>query len=438
MAAYCRVSTDQEEQENSFENQVAYYTEYINSKPEYTLAGIFADEGISGTGTKKRVQFQKMISECEAGNIDLIITKSISRFARNTADCLQYSRKLKNLGIPVVFEKEHISTTDQAGELLFTILSSLAQEESHNISTNCAWGIRSKYRKGIPHLTGATVMGYDTDKDGKFVINPEQAKLVRRIYREFEEGMYTADIAAELNAEGICGVKGKPAWVAETVRWMLQNELYKGDLLMQKFYTADYLTKKQVRNDGKYEQYYVEKNHDPIIPPEEWEAVQQEIERRKRFMAEHGFKRLGNCTCDCAFLSRVFCAKCGGKYGRTRKKDCITWMCLHKLKCYGATCKGSPNINEKNLRRGFVIAWNSVVEEREQLLPRWEEMQETGTALEKLRAKQMTELTASGKITTEIPEHTRMVLEYAEVISNREIRVHFLDGTVKQVRVTDD
>lgn len=179
VAAYCRVSTEQDEQLNSFENQVTYYTEFITRNPNYELAGIYADEGISGTSTKRREQFNRMIADCEAGKIDLIITKSISRFARNTQDCLNYSRKLKDLGIGITFEKENISTMDSTGELLFTILSSLAQDESRSISENCQWGIRSLFKQGVVHINTNRFYGYDKDEDGRLVINPEQAKVVR-------------------------------------------------------------------------------------------------------------------------------------------------------------------------------------------------------------------------------------------------------------------
>lgn len=178
VAAYCRVSTDADEQLNSFENQVSYYTEYINSKEEYEMAGIYADEGISGTSTRRRNEFNRMIEDCEDGKIDLVITKSISRFARNTQDCLSYARKLKNMGIGVFFEKEGINSLDGTGELLFTILSSLAQEESRSISENCKWGIRKGFSDGKLHLNTNRFLGYDKDTNGELVINKDQAATV--------------------------------------------------------------------------------------------------------------------------------------------------------------------------------------------------------------------------------------------------------------------
>lgn len=198
---------------------------------------------ISGTNTKKREQFRKMIADCEAGKIDLVITKSISRFVRNTQDCLQYSRQLKNLGIGIVFEKENINTLDSTGELLFTILSSLAQDESRNISENCKWGIRTKFKNGEMHLNSFKFLGYDKDEDGKLVINPEQAKTVERIYNEFIWGRNPQEIVKELEEEGVPGCSGQTKWYTSTVIGILKNEKHMGDALLQKTYTADFLTK---------------------------------------------------------------------------------------------------------------------------------------------------------------------------------------------------
>ena len=257
VAAYCRVSTDQEDQLGSFANQVEYYNKLLASRSDWEMAGLFADEGISGTGTRKRSGFLDMITACEEGRVDLVITKSISRFARNTADCLNYSRKLKKMGIPIIFEKEGINTMEATGELLFTILSSLAQEESRNIAENTRWGIRSKFQQGIPHLNTEYLMGYDKGPDGNLVINEEQAVVIRRIYKEFLEGWNCSEIASRLNQEGICGIHDRPAWLPATIERVLKNEKHVGDLLMQKTYTADYLTKRQVVNDGRFEQYYI-------------------------------------------------------------------------------------------------------------------------------------------------------------------------------------
>ena len=306
VAAYCRVSTEQEEQLGSFANQVAYYTEYINSKTDYELAGIFSDEGISGTGIRRRAGFRSMIEACEAGKVDLVITKSISRFARNTRDCLHYTRHLKSLGIPVIFEKEGINTMEAAGELLFTILSSLAQEESRNISENTRWGIQSRFQQGIPHINTNCFMGYDKDENGHLIVNEKQAEIVRRIFREFLEGWQPSEIARKLNREGVSGIHGLPRWSSVSILRMLQNEKYKGDLLMQKYYVKDFLTKQLEKNNGRFPQYYIENNHPAIIDRQDWEAVRLELERIEEFKKHHQIRELGSSTSE-PLYGKMFC-----------------------------------------------------------------------------------------------------------------------------------
>ena len=334
VAAYCRVSTEQEEQENSFKNQVEYYTRYIQGHPDYELAGIYADEGISGTNTKKREEFKRLIADCEAHRIDMVITKSISRFARNTQDCLENYRKLKNLGITLVFEKENINSADTTGELLLTILSSLAQDESRNISENCKWGIRSKFQKGIPHINTYKFMGFDKNDDGRLVVNEDEAKLVRRIYKEFMEGFSCGAIASRLNEESIPGVSGEPKWLPVTIRGMLKNKKYMGDSLLQKTYTADFLTRKQMKNEGEITQYYVKDSHPGIIPKEEWTAVQQEFDRIDAYMQAHGLTHFGYGNEMRPFSSKVICGKCGRIYGRKAHsaREKTYWQC--NTRCY--------------------------------------------------------------------------------------------------------
>ena len=250
MAAYCRVSTDNEEQLLSYENQVRYYTEYINNSPLYTMAGIYADEGISATNTKKRENFNRMIKDCRDGKIDMIITKSISRFARNTLDCLNFVRELKELGVGVIFEKEAINTLDAKGEVLLTILSSLAQDESRSISENSTWGIRRRFENGQFKMSTKRFLGYDTDENGKLVINQEQAKIVERIYDEYLSGKTVDHIKRILEREEVKNWNGTTKWHAKTIQSILQNEKYKGDAILQKSYTVDFLTKKRAKNEG--------------------------------------------------------------------------------------------------------------------------------------------------------------------------------------------
>lgn len=224
VAAYCRVSTDQEEQLLSYENQVRFYTESINSNPEYECARIYADEGISGTNTKKRDEFNRMIMDCRAGKIDRIITKSISRFVRNTLDCLNYVRELKRLGIGVTFEKEAIDTLDAKGEVLLTILSSLAQDESRNISENSTWGIRKRFEIGQHKMSTKRFLGYDADENGKLVVNKQQAKIVKRIFMDFLWGKTTDYIKQIFEREGVINWDGGTRWQSTTIASMPENE----------------------------------------------------------------------------------------------------------------------------------------------------------------------------------------------------------------------
>lgn len=277
VAGYARVSTDHEDQVTSYQAQVDYYTRYINDHAGWQLAGIYTDEGITGTSTKHRAGFQSMVTDALAGKIDLIITKSVSRFARNTVDSLTTVRQLKDAGVEVFFEKENIWTFDAKGELLITIMSSLAQEEARSISENVTWGHRKRFADGKVTIPFSRFLGYDRGEDGNLVINQEQAKLVRHIYTLYLDGGSLTGIAKQLQAEGHLTASGNPNWSAHQVRSILTNEKYKGDALLQKSYITDFLTKKQVKNEGEVPQYYVTGNHEPIIAPAVWDFVQAEL-----------------------------------------------------------------------------------------------------------------------------------------------------------------
>lgn len=367
--------------------------------------------------------------------MDLVITKSISRFARNTADSLNYCRKLKSLGIPIIFEKEGINTMEASGELMFTILSSLAQEESRNISENTAWGIRSKFQQGIPHINCESLLGYDKDADGNLIINEEQAAVVRRVYRDFLEGWAISEIARRLNEEDIPGVHGKANWYPCTIERMLQNEKHVGDLLMQKTYTSDFLTKTQSDNNGELEQYYIKDDHPAIIPREEWDAVQLELARREAFRQDHGIRTAGSSTDD-PLYSRVFCAACGGKFIRKYWKGIreVFWKCENAEKKKGHACT-EENVKESALQKAIVIAWNSIVENRDRYLPGWQRMATEGDALQRYRGRLMIAITEDGPLEAAVPELTRMMLEEIRVKSPTELTVSFLDGTVKSVKL---
>lgn len=239
VAAYCRVSTDSDEQATSYEAQVEHYTEYIKKNPEWEFAGIFADDGISGTNTKKRDDFNRMIEECMNGGIDMVITKSISRFARNTLDCLKFIRQLKEKNIPVYFEKENINTMDAKGEVLLTIMASLAQQESQSLSQNVKLGIQYRYQQGHVQVNHNRFLGYTKDENGQLIIEEDEAKVVKRIYREYLEGASLKEIGKGLEADSILTGAGKKKWRPETIQKILRNEKYIGDALLQKTYTVD-------------------------------------------------------------------------------------------------------------------------------------------------------------------------------------------------------
>ena len=308
VAAYARVSTNSDEQKTSYEAQVSYYTDYISAKPDWRFVQVYADKGITGTSTKRRERFNDMIADALAGKIDLIITKSVSRFARNTVDSLTTIRLLKEHGVEVYFEEQNVYSLDSKGELLLTIMSSLAQEESRNISENVTWGMRKRFADGKVALPYKQFLGYKKGADGIPEIVPEEAAIVKLIYRLFMEGKSPAYIARFLSSCNILSPAGRPQWRPETVKSILSNEKYKGDAILQKTFCTDFLTKKMKVNEGEVPQYYVENSHPAIISPEMFEAVQAELAKRKR--SNHR-----NYTPHC-FSGRIFCDECGALYLR--------------------------------------------------------------------------------------------------------------------------
>ena len=358
-AGYARVSTDHEEQASSYEMQMAHYKNYIESRADWDFVGMYSDEGISGTNTKKRDGFNQMIEDALAGKIDLIITKSVSRFARNTVDSLQNVRKLKEHGVEIYFEKENIWTFDTRGELLITIMSSLAQEESRSISENTTWGKRKQFAEGKTSVGYSTFLGYDKD----FKINEEQAKIVRLIYKLFLGGRSFYAITKELEKRGIKSPSGKDKWYISTVRSILTNEKYRGDALIQKEYTADFLDKTRRKNTGEIPQYYVEEHHEAIIPPDLFDFVQTEIKAR-----ENGGKHSGVSI----FANKIKCGCCGGWYGAkvwhsTDKYRRVIYRCNKKYSQKGKPCS-TRHLTEEEIKRIFVKALNSLVEVKESVI----------------------------------------------------------------------
>ena len=278
VAAYARVSMESERMQHSLSAQVSYYSALIQKNPEWEYAGVFADYGISGTGTKKREEFNRMLAECEAGNIDIILTKSIQRFARNTVDLLNTVRHLKDLGIEVRFEKENINSLSGDGELMLSILASFAQEESRSISENVKWGTIKRFKQGIPNGK-FSIFGYEW-QDDKLVIVPEEAEIIRWMYAEYMKGASRIEIGRALMDRGIYTRQGKP-WVDSNVKVILTNITYTGNMLFQKEYCEDPITKHRRKNYGEMPQYFVEDTHEAIIPMDEWQAVQAEFKRRR-------------------------------------------------------------------------------------------------------------------------------------------------------------
>lgn len=364
------VSTDSEEQASSYEVQVEHYTQFIEKNPEWELAGIFADDGISGTNTKKKEEFNRMIEACMAGHIDMIITKSISRFARNTLDCLKYIRKLKEKNIPVFFEKENINTMDSKGEVLLTIMASLAQQESQSLSQNIKLGLQYRYQNGEVQVNHNRFLGYTKDEDGHLIIEPTEAEVVKRIYREYLEGSSLLQIGRGLEADGILTAAGKAKWRPETLRKILQNEKYIGDALLQKTYTVDFLNKKRVQNNGIVPQYYVENSHPPIIPRDLYMQVQEEMVRRANLHSgEKRKKRVYSSKY--ALSSIVYCPKCGDIYRRiawnNRGKHSTVWRCCTRVE-HGPTACDAPTIQESKLQAAVIKAINLTLGDRESMM----------------------------------------------------------------------
>ena len=374
VCSYCRISSTHSEQETSFEAQKTYFTNYISNNPDWELVEIYADEE-SGTQAYNRENFMRMIKDCEAHKIDLILTKSISRWARNTLDSLKYIRLTKSLGIPIIFTKEGINTMDHGGELLVTIMSSIAQQESASISKNVQIGVRYHYAEGKVCSGVYRLLGYDRTPEGSLAIVPSEADIVRRIFRDYLDGYSAKHIAQRLIAEGVDGSKTTATgltfnrhWNFEGIYDILSNEKYGGTLLLQKYYTVDFLTKKVAPNQGQVPQYLVENNHDPIVPVEIFNQVQEEVKRRKKNPTS--FKYLHNSS----LSGRAKCADCGTSLRRVKSKDggktYTYWRCGTKVKGrkYPDADCAFKGIKEDDLKAAVVQAFNLLPEKRDELI----------------------------------------------------------------------
>ena len=411
VAAYARVSTDSDEQFTSYEAQIDYYTNYIKSRNDWKFVEVYTDEGITGTNTKHREGFKRMVSDALEGRFDLIVTKSVSRFARNTVDSLTTVRKLKENGVEIFFEKENIWTFDSKGEMLITIMSSLAQEESRSISENCIWGQRKRFADGKVSVPFGQFLGYDRGEDGNLVLNPQEAVIIRHIYGMFLQGMTPYGIATKLTDEGVLSPAKKKKWNKATIRSILSNEKYKGDALLQKSYTVDFLTKKKKWNEGEIPQYYVENNHEAIIEPAVFDMVQRELQARQPGENRHSGVRV--------FSGKIRCGECGGLYGSKvwHSNDPyrrVIWQCNHKFDKHCST----PHLDEDTLKRLFLGAFNQLISERKEVKVNFDLIKETlyGTeALENERVDLESEATiATERVEQWIKENASIVLDQVE------------------------
>lgn len=375
VAAYCRVSTEYEEQESSYDVQVEHYTTYIKSKPEWEFVEVYADDGISGTNTKKRDEFNRMIDDCKAGKIDMILTKSISRFSRNTVDCLKYTRELKALNIAAFFEKENINTLDAKGEVLMTIMAALAQQESESLSANVRLGIQFRNQQGKVQVNHNRFLGYTKDENGKLVIVPEQAEIVKRIYAEYMDGASFLQIKRGLEADGILNGAGNKKWEVSNIRQILTNEKYIGDALLQKTYTVSVLEKKRVKNDGQVPKYYVEGSHEAIIDRDVFLRVQAEIDRRANII-KGGKKRVYSSKY--ALSSVIICGHCGDIFRRIKWNNhgckSTVWRCVSRVnkKKSGIHCP-ARTVHEEVIQAAVVTAINDAWSRKDEILPQLKE-----------------------------------------------------------------
>lgn len=369
VAAYCRVSTDQEEQESSYEAQISYYTEKIGKNTEWQMAGIFADEGITGTQAKKRPEFLKMIRLCRQGKIDMILTKSLSRFARNTVDSLKYIRDLKALGIAIVFEKENINTLETDTEMMLTIMSCFAQAESESISKNVSWGIRQSFKNGNVPMQYARLLGYRKGADGNAEIVPEEAEIVKEIFSQYLDGSSMEQIADRLSKKGLTTKGSGSPYRKIVIQRILTNEKYTGDALLQKTYITDCITKKSRKNNGELPMYLVKNHHEPIISRADFNRVQEEMARRsaKRVIANKLTKsEQGKYSAKYALSELLICGECGSHYRRvtwTAKgfKE-IKWRCINRIQYGKKKCHSSPTVDEQPLHKAIMSAINEFCE----------------------------------------------------------------------------
>ena len=436
VAAYARVSTEKDEQHNSLEAQKAYFTKYIKERNDWQFAGLYYDDGISGLRHKNRDGFNRLIEDALQGKVDLIVTKSISRFARNTVDSLSTIRKLKGRGIGVFFQKENIHTLDTKSEFVLTLMSSFAQEESRSISENCTWGQRKRFADGKVTVPFERFLGYDRGEDGNLIVNKEQAVTVKKIYRMFLQGYSAFGIAKALTADSIPTPGGKKKWSAGTVHAILSNEKYKGDALLQKSFTVDFLTKEKKKNEGEIPQYYVTGNHEAIIPPSTFDRVQKLLALRKG-----GKNRISSIS---IYSSKIKCGDCGSWYGSktwhsTDKYRTRIWQCNHKFEEHCTT----PHLKEDEIQALFLKAANELVKNKKEIIATHQEMIKTifdTSSLENEQLKLEEELNiVADKVNNCINENARKVQdqdEYEKKYTSLVDRFNTVEARLKEVKAT--
>ena len=371
VAAYCRVSTELEQQQSSYDIQIEYYTRHIMQNPNWIFAGVFADDGRSATNTFRRDDFNQLMDQCLKGKVDMVITKSISRFARNTVDCISWVRKLKEKNVAVYFEKENLNTLDDSTEMILTILSSQAQEESRAISTNVKWGYARKFEKG--ESTRQRSYGFRKAPTGEMCIVEEEAAVIRNMARWFLDGDSLERIKHRLEDAGIETTTGKKTWSTGTIYNILTNEKIMGDVLLQKTFTADYLTKRRVKNSGQQKQYYVKNHHEAIIPKAVYYKIQEEIARRsslKKAGTRKGKTAQGVYSSKYALTGIMVCNECGAHYRRTtwakNGKKVIVWRCINRLEHGTKRCHESPTLKEEVIQEAIMGKLHSLSIDQEE------------------------------------------------------------------------
>ena len=371
VCAYCRVSTDNEEQLNSYQSQLKYYDEKINNKSEWQFAGIYADEAISGTLDYKRTDFMRMIADCMEGKIDMILTKSISRFARNTLDTLKYVRMLKEKNVAILFEEENLNTLTSAGELMLTVLSAMAQQESENISSHVLLGLKMKKDRG--ELIGYNgCYGYNYNLETKEItVNEQETEIVRYMFERYVEGVGSSTIAKELTAKGIKTPKGNTKWCESTIRGILKNEKYIGDVLMGKTFTIDPISHKRLSNLGEVDKHYLKEHHEAIISKEIFNRV-QEIRTKRAGNRETG-RRNNNYSKKYPFSSKLYCGFCGSLLTRRNwnaKRNCskAVWQCIKRAKHGKEECPHCKAIAEEILEDCFVQGYRILCNDNKKVI----------------------------------------------------------------------